>query len=153
MPRDILLVDPDVGGLLSTVQRALEAVAEVEPCEEFRRARARLFMKPPDFLVTNLRLRDYNGLHLVILAAKMRTCCIVYAAPDDFVLAREAQRLSAFYERLPRLPFVLPSYVNATLPKHDRRDVAVLDRRLSFRGGRRCTDLSVAGNPSVLSLP
>jgi len=91
MLRDVLLVDPNVGGLLSIVQHALEAVAEVEPCAEFRAARARVSTKPPDFLVTNLRLHDYNGLHLARLAAPMGTqCCIVYVANDDLVFARGA---------------------------------------------------------------
>lgn len=151
---DVLLVDPDVGGLLPTVQHALEGVAKVEPCAEFRAARARLLRKPPDILVTNLRLQDYNGLHLVLLAARLGTRCIVYAADDDLVLARETQALGAFYERLARLPSALRAYVSAALPQRDRRDVTVLDRRSSFRGGRRSTDFSPpAGTSSELSLP
>jgi ActR/RegA family two-component response regulator len=142
MLRDVLVVDMLVDRLLSAIQRAVGDVAEVEPCAEFRRARARLLTKPPDFLVTNLRLEAYNGLHLVLLAAGTGTRCIVYAANDDIVLAREAQNLGAFYERLERLPFALRTYVTALLPQRDRRDVAVLDRRLIFRGGRRSTDLS-----------
>lgn len=152
MPWNVLLVDPHDGGWLSTLQRALEPVAEVEWCAEFHDARARVLTRAPDFLVTNLRLHDYNGLHLVLLAAGTGTRCIVYAAQDDFVLAREAQSLGAFYERLPRLPFALRSYLSATLPPRDRRTVAVLDRRIPFRGGRRCTDLSsLSGTLGALS--
>lgn len=154
MPPDVLLVDPNVGGLLPTVQHALEGVAVVEPCAEFRVARARVLSKPPDILVTNLQLEDYNGLHLVLLAARLGTRCIVYAAKDDLVLAREAQAFGAFYERLARLPSALRSYVVAALPQRDRRDVTVLDRRSSFRGGRRSTDfIPPAGHSTELSLP
>ena len=143
----ILLVDPDRNGLLA-VQAALRLVADVETCSDFRAARTRLFIQPPDLLVTNLRLQANNGLHLVYLAAGTHTRCIVYAPHDDLILAREAQAAGAFYERLLRLPQALPSYVNATLPDHDRRDLTVLDRRLKFRGGRRCTDLQLSQTKS-----
>jgi len=154
MLTDVLLVDPNAGVLVTTIRRALATVAEVELCAGFRGARARLLTKQPDLLVTNLRLGEYNGLHLVVLVAPKGTRCVVYAAQDDLVLAREVQRLGAFYERLSRLPFALPSYLTKTLPERDRRDVIVLDRRrLSFRGGRRSTDrykLAVnSGVPSV----
>jgi len=137
--KEILLVDPDPDGL-SAVQAALRLVANVETCSEFRAARARLLARPPDLLVTNLRLEAYNGLHLVYLAAGTPTRCIAYATYDDLVLAREVQALGAFYERAQRLPLTLPSYVNATLPRHDRREPIMLDRRETFRGGRRCAD-------------
>jgi hypothetical protein len=126
--KHILLVDPNHDGL-GEVQAALGPIADVEVCSEFRIARARLLANPPDLLVTNLRLEAYNGLHLVHLAAGTRTRCIAYAIHDDLVLAREV-----------RLSLTLPSYVNATLPRHDRRDPTVLERRLTFRGGRRSTD-------------
>jgi hypothetical protein len=37
---------------------------------DFPAARARLHAQPPQLLVTALRLREYNGLHLVYLAAR-----------------------------------------------------------------------------------
>lgn len=139
MLKDVLLVDPDPTRLLAVLS-ALEAVAHVEACAGFREARTRVLTKPPDLLVTNLRLEEYNGLHLVVLAGGAPTRCIVYAEHDDLVLAREAQALGAFYERWQRLPLVLPSYVTAALPPCDRRHPSVLDRRQISRGGRRCTD-------------
>jgi DNA-binding NarL/FixJ family response regulator len=137
--KEVLLVDPDPVGLLA-VQAALRLLADVEACSEFRAARARLLRQPPDLLVTNLRLQAYNGLHLVHLAPKTRTRCIAYATNDDIVLMREVQAAGAFYERAKRLPQAVPSYVKAMLPRHDRRDPIMLDRRLALRGGRRCTD-------------
>jgi len=137
---DVLWVDPNVTELQDSVQHALGSSAEVEWCREFWTAHARLLHRPPDFLVTNLRLEAYNGLHLVLLAATAVTACIVYATHEDLFLAREAQTLGAFYERLERLLYAVPSYLRSRLPLRDRRDVAVLDRRQLFRGGRRCTD-------------
>jgi len=139
--KEILLVDPDPEGLRQ-VQAALRLVADVEVCSDFREARARLLNQPPDLLITNLRLLAYNGLHLVHLAAGTETRCIVYSTYDDLVLAREVQAAGAFFEHPFRLPLVLQSYVNATLPGQDRRNLTALDRRLAFRGGRRCSDVS-----------
>ena len=80
----------------------------------------------PTCSITNLRLEAYNGLHLVHLAAATRTRCIVFSTHDDLGLARDAQAAGAFFELPARLPQVLESYVNATLPHHDRRDIRML---------------------------
>ena len=138
--KEILLVDPDPKGLRA-VQAGLRLVADVEAFTDFRDARTRLLDQPPDLLVTNLRLQAYNGLHLVHLAAGTHTRCIVYSTYDDLMLAREVQAAGAFFEHPLRLPLVLQSYVNATLPDRDRRNLIMLDRRMAFRGGRRCSDL------------
>ena len=132
-----LLVDTDITGVVA-VEAALRLVAHVEVCTDFRSARARLRQQPPDLLITNLRLGAYNGLHLVLLAAATRTRCIVFSTHDDIGLARQVQAVGAFFELPVRLSQVLESYVSATLPQHDRRDIAGLSQPL--HGGRRCTD-------------
>jgi hypothetical protein len=139
--KEILVVDPDLNELRAA-QTALRFVSDVETCTDFRSARTRLVNQPPDLLITNLRLRAYNGLHLVHLAAGTHTRCIVYSTYDDPVLAREVQDTGAFFEHPSRLPLVLHSYLNATLPHRDRRDLTTFDRRTAFRGGRRCSDVS-----------
>ena len=136
--KEILLVDPDVRGV-GAAAAALRPVADVEVCSSFLNARARLLRQPPDLLITNLRLEAYNGLHLVHLAAATRTRCIVFSTDDHHGLAREVQAAGAFFELAVRLPQVLESYVNATLPHRDRRDVTRLGQ-LPLRGGKRCTD-------------
>ncbi len=138
---DVLFVDPRGDEVLATIRHVLEGRALVEACTDFNSAKARVRAKPPNVLVTNLRLHAYNGLHLVILAGTAAsTRCLVYAEPDDFLLAREAQRLGAFYERASNVRFSLPGFMLATLPAADRRNAAVFDRRVAFRGGRRGTD-------------
>ncbi len=123
-------------------------MAEVEVCTEFSIARARLFeVPPPDLLVTNLRLGPFNGLHLVFLAqsANLPTTCLTYGAqtnPTDVALAREAQLAGAFYEASFKLLHALPAYIKGELPDRDRRDPMRSDRRSSFRGGRRATDVT-----------
>jgi DNA-binding NarL/FixJ family response regulator len=137
--RDVLIVDPDPQALFAA-QVAVKSVANVEACSDFRVARARLASRPPDFLVTNLRLERFNGLHLVHAAAGTATRCIVYATQHDEMLAREVVAAGAFYERADRLPRVLASYLRGTLPGRDRRSLLTLDRRSLPRGGRRCSD-------------
>ena len=137
--RDILIVDPEPHRLLAA-QVAVQSIADVEACSDFHVARARLVARPPDLLVTNLRLERFNGLHLVYVAAGTATRCIVYATHHDPLLAREAIAAGAFYEMADRLPRVLPSYVNAVLPPRDRRSLSNVARS-SVPGGRRCTDI------------
>lgn len=137
--RAILIVDPDPQTLLAA-QVAVQSVAVVEACSDFRLARERLTSKPPDLLVTNVRLERFNGLHLVHVAAGTATRCIVYAAQHDEMLAREVLAAGAFYERADRMLRVLGSYARATLPRRDRRSLSVFDQRSLPRGGRRCSD-------------
>ena len=137
--RAILIVDPDPEALLAA-QVAVQDLAEVETCSNFREARARLASNPPDLLVTNIRLERFNGLHLVYVAAGSATRCLVYANQHDPVLAREVVSAGAFYERADRLPRVLAAYARAILPPRDRRSLSVGDRRSLPRGGRRSSD-------------
>jgi DNA-binding NtrC family response regulator len=127
----------------ATLEAAAATVAEVESHRRFETARARLLWSPFDFLVTNIRLGAYNGLHLVYLtsAAHDTPRAIVYSDERDAGLAREIQRAGAFYELGPCLPVTLAAYVKGTLPDRDRRDAIIPDRRRQFRGGRRCWDL------------
>jgi DNA-binding NarL/FixJ family response regulator len=138
--KEVFLVDPDAYWL-SCVWGTLQSFAEVEVYQDFQAARASLLSRPPDLLVTNLRLGAYNGLHLVHLAQGSSTRCLVYASQNDEVLIRQVKAAGAFYESTGRLPQVISSYVRALLPAYDQRDPRVLDRRQIPRGGRRCTDL------------
>jgi PleD family two-component response regulator len=138
-PKRILVVDPNAG-YLSDAQRVLQLLGDVEICSEFSVARTRLSNRPPDLLITNLRLQEYNGLHLVHLA-KPQTRCIVYSTHEDPVLAREAQEAGAFYEQPMRLARALAGYVHGALPPYDRRSPSLVDRRRFPRGGRRSADL------------
>ena len=137
--KEILLVDPNVHSSNEALS-VLRMLADVEVCRDFGAARDRLLHQPPDILITNVRLQEYNGLHLVHLSTP-HTRCIVYSAHDDLVLAREVQAAGAFYERSMRLSRSLTGYVYGSLPTHDRRDVATIDRRHFPRGGRRSSDL------------
>jgi DNA-binding NtrC family response regulator len=141
-PKRVLLVEPDraVGRRL---QRACAPAGRVTLCPEFQTARARLLAMPPEVLITNLRLGEYNGLHLLMLIKTSRIpvrCVIVHTDRPDAYLIREAQKAGAFFEATARLPYAIPAYLGAILPSRDRRNAARFDRRARARGGRRAAD-------------
>lgn len=142
----VLLVEPDAvwrAHLRDTVRD----VADLDGDADFLAARTHLFSKPYDWLVTNLRLGAYNGLHLVHLVqlagiSQTPIRFLVYADRSDVWLAREAQRAGAFYESRDRVDRALPAYLRSALPPQDRRNPAVPDRRADKRGSRRRADSS-----------
>jgi DNA-binding NtrC family response regulator len=136
----ILLVEPD-GIVRAILHTAASELARVESYSGFEVARTRLRREFFDFVVANLCLDAYNGLHLAYARGPGRSPhVIVYSDHHDPWLAREAQRAGAFYEIQECLPVTLAGYVRGTLPARDRRDPA-RERRAVFRGGRRCWDL------------
>jgi hypothetical protein len=151
----VLLVEPDPG-FWAVLDRSVRALARVEPVPDFHNGRARLrgarlFQSPFDLLVTNMQLHSYNGLHLALLMANtgLPTRSVVYTNLFDLGWAHEVQRAGVFYETRSRLPYALPAYLSARLPEADRRH-AVPERRSSFRGGRRRSDVP-AGDPPKLA--
>ena len=138
--KEVLFVDPSVD-LQQTVKKALHSMALVHVCSTFSEACHRLVSRPPDLLVTAVRLQAHNGLHLVYMAARTPwTRCVVHVTPDDYALSREVEAAGAFMVREPWLAVALSSFVTAALPYRNRRDNSADDRRRMPRGGRRCTD-------------
>ena len=137
----VMLVDPDPV-VLRRLEEALQGVATTVSFDEFSAARKRIVDLPVQLLVTNLRLQEFNGLHLVYVARTLsdRVPCVVYDREYELGLARMARQTGAFYERFERLPATLVSYVLMELPAADRRDPARTDRRQQQRGGRRAAD-------------
>jgi DNA-binding NtrC family response regulator len=142
MSTRVLLVEPD-GAARERLRSVARRSGHVDSDAAFPVARAHLLSKPYDWVVTNIRLAAFNGLHLVHLAAAagLPARVVVYADPRDVALAREAQRAGAFYESRDRVHRALAAYLRGSLPPHDRRNAEVRDRRrFMFRGGCRCTD-------------
>jgi ActR/RegA family two-component response regulator len=146
----VLLVEPD-----DLLRQRLAAVAcayaDVADFADFMQARRCLLRMRTGWIVTNLRLGAYNGLHLVHLAAaaQLPVRYLVYSGPDDIWLAREAQRAGAFYEARETIHRALGAYLGGALPDADRRSPERPHRRRVFRGGRRCTDAEPAALESA----
>lgn len=139
-----LIVDRDAE-LVSRLRAILESAGFLVSAQtEFIAGRRELLADdPPTVLIANVRLGEYNGIHLVYLAKRRdeNVRALVYAERHDAVLAREAQRAHAFYQRQMFLPFSLEEFLKASLPAVDRREPDGIDRRTMFRGGRRATDI------------
>jgi DNA-binding NtrC family response regulator len=137
----VLIVEPDAR-IASRLRKSIQHTTSIDSHRQFVTAKKRMASKAFDFLVTNLRLAEFNGLHLVHLAAvsSSRLRCIVYTSERNQWLAREVQHAGAFYETVECLPVTLAAYLAGTLPPSDRRNAAALDRRSPIRGGRRCWD-------------
>src|SRR5262245_24485646 len=140
-----MIVDHDARVVAKLGAMAEAANYRVSAHLDFGSARDALGSRPGPIaaLVANVRLGEFNGIHLVYLAKMQhpKIRALVYAKPHDPILALEAQQASAFYQRQAFLPFSLASFLRAGLPTNDRRTVSGFDRRTEFRGGRRTTDL------------
>jgi hypothetical protein len=143
---NVLVVEPDAR-FAGRLRQSIQTLTHIDSHKQFETAKKRLAERPYDFLITNLRLADYNGLHLVYLAASASSPprSIVYTHARDPWLAAEVQRAGAFYETMECLPITIAAYFTGTLPGLDRRDARALDRRSAPRGGRRCWDRHLAG--------
>lgn len=140
--KEVLFVDP-APELQRTAQQILRSIAKVDVCSTFSDAHKRLMTKPPDLLVTALRLHAHNGLHLVYLATALApsTRCVVSVADEDISIAREVEAAGGFLVRAQWLAAALTSFATTTtLPGRDRRDAGAIDRRRAPRGGRRYSD-------------
>jgi hypothetical protein len=136
----VLLVEPNPR-VAEAIEESIRPVAQVYHHLEFESARRRLGTMRFDFVVSNLRLGAFNGLHLTYAAnADVPARSIVYTDAREPALAQDVKRAGAFYETSDRVAVTLGAYLASALPPADRRDPAMPDRRTPFRGGRRIWD-------------
>ena len=142
----VLIVEPD-SVFREQLRNAVGNFAGVDADSGVPTARQRLLTAAHNWLVTNVRLEAYNGLHLAYLAKMTQEPpnILVYGSDTDLLLAREAQQLGAFYESKAAIVRSLAAYLTTPLPARDRRSVSVRDRRLAYRGGRRSSDFERLG--------
>jgi DNA-binding NtrC family response regulator len=144
----VLIVEPDAF-ISRRLREACGVATRVTTCLDFQSGRERLMVDQPNFLVTNLRLNEYNGLHLLFLSSSedRTTHCVIHTNRPDFSLIAEAQKLRALFEWSERLPYALHQYLESHWPEVDRRSAHRIDRRRSFRGGRRAPDVAQLFSP------
>ena len=92
---DVLLVAPDPHVAADTLAQLTEAGLRVTVVGTFAAAREQLHARP-DLLISEVRLGEYNGLHLALRARSSGIPAIVLGQEDP-VMAREAERLGATY--------------------------------------------------------
>ena len=89
----------------------------------FHEAAAMLRKRPPDLLITDIRLQQYNGLQLVLMLTSRRLPAIVITGFADDVLASEAIRHGAAYLVKPVSPNRLLALTDALLAESSRTNV------------------------------
>jgi DNA-binding NtrC family response regulator len=119
----VLVVEPE-GTLRAKLREAGRLFAHIDAYPSATVARTHLLGRSYDWLITNIRLEAYNGLHLAYLAtsASLPVRILIYGENADLALAREAQRLGAFFETKDCVHQTLGAYLVGTLPPRDRRD-------------------------------
>jgi DNA-binding NtrC family response regulator len=101
--RRILVVDDDPP-LLDALERAFREAGEaVVACASFAEARQALREQSFDALVTDIRLGEFNGLQLAVIArdAQPGSRIIVFSGFSDPVLQAEAERIGAIFRVKP----------------------------------------------------
>lgn len=101
----VLVVDDD-SQVLSLMGRWLAAAGyEVVLADNFKDARMQISVSAPDIAVIDVRLADFNGLQLGLLAREARPDArlIFVSGWDDIVLRREATGINAAYIQKPLL--------------------------------------------------
>lgn len=97
-PTPALVVEPVVGDTLVLVPVLSALGFQVTATDSFEEARRSLH-SPPRLLITELRLGEFNGLHLVLrgLSSRPDMAAIVMTTVDDPVLRTEAEAMGATY--------------------------------------------------------
>jgi len=100
VPRATILLVDDNDSFLSGLTELLRSHDfDVVPHTDFVGAREYLQHHVPDVLVTDVRLREYNGLHLVwtARARSVSVRAVVYSSHFDPVLEAEASGCGALF--------------------------------------------------------
>jgi hypothetical protein len=144
-----LVVDSDrqVADTLAIV--AAKCRSGVNTCNSFEVAEREIRLRGPLMVAAHAVIGNAQGMHLAQAAirANRRAHAVIYGSPADLVLAREMFTRRVFFERDTFIRHSLPRYLTANLPRLDRREVRNVDRRTTFRGGRRASDIEALRVP------
>ncbi len=101
--RAVLVVEPALPHLLSILSALSFMRLDVRVAETFKDARASIVLHQPSLLLTDVRLQDYNGLHLLLRgrATWPALPAIVAAETPDPMLQDDAEKLGATFLLMP----------------------------------------------------
>jgi hypothetical protein len=151
----ILVVDPDRHVADTLALTAEKCRSGVTTCTSYEEAERAIRMRAPLFVLAHAVIGRSQGVHLAQAAIRANTHAhvVIYGSPSDLMLARTMFRTRVFFERETFVRYSLPRYLSADLPRLDRRDVRTVDRRTTFRGGRRASDIEALRGPRVAGVP
>jgi hypothetical protein len=142
MGLSLLIVDPDWHITDALALEARKCWGGVTTHSSFEKAYEAIRMRRPLMVVAHAVIGKSQGVHLAQAAIRANTLAhsVIYGSLSDLVFARTAFNRHVFFERQAFVQHSLPRYLTAVLPPIDRREVRVVDRRTTFRGGRRASD-------------
>lgn len=93
----ILILEDDANSAAMYAEALQGAGNEVTVCTTFKQAREHLSQSRPDALLADVRVGEYNGLHLATLFRNVSQggTIVVVSGYDDPVIRNEAKELSA----------------------------------------------------------
>jgi DNA-binding NtrC family response regulator len=94
-----IVVEPTLVDIWFAVSGLANGGFHITVAESFLEAKTLIDKQPPAVLITDIRLREYNGLHLVLRgkAARPDMAAIVVTTFADPVLQAEAERMNATF--------------------------------------------------------
>jgi DNA-binding response OmpR family regulator len=97
--RSALVVEPAAADRRLIASTLAESNFRVTVAEQFADAKNLLWTRPPDVLITNVRLGEYNGLHLVLhgKTARPGLVALVLSEVRDVVLQADAAHFGATF--------------------------------------------------------
>jgi two-component system, response regulator RegA len=118
-PVSVLVVAPRMQDILFAVRPLSTAHFEITVAETFLQAKALIASRPPALLITEIRLGEYNGLHLVLRGKGTRPDmgAVVTSSVADAVIQAEAERLDATFLQTPTTEAELIAAVLRTLSR------------------------------------
>jgi DNA-binding response OmpR family regulator len=114
MSRKILVVDDDHATRVGLVALLEAEGYEAAGADSLKAARQAMIDNPPDLLITDIRLGEFNGLHLAA-ANRLQVPVIVITGYPDPVLEEVARNFHAEFLLKPVKPSELLSRVNSIL--------------------------------------
>jgi DNA-binding response OmpR family regulator len=142
----VLVLEDDENALAGVVELLAESGCEVTPAPTYEEAKKFLALGTYDVFVTDVHLRGFNGLHLVMKVRKEspETAIVIMTAYDEPLMELEASRYSAIFVRKP--------LTQAALLEAVRRSLSAVRRqrrwpRTRVQGGFRVT---AAGRPAAV---
>src|SRR4029453_16864695 len=126
-PHSVVVVDGNARDRTSTVTLLEAAGNRVHPARSFRAAKMLLAPECPDLLITDLRLGQYNGLHLVLRTRNTypEMAALVTSRVADPVLEAEAARQHAQFILSPLSATQLLQAVASSLSSVSRKPATV----------------------------
>ena len=123
LPYRVLVLDDDEHALSGIVELLRDAGHHVTGAATYDAAKRLLTVSPFDLLVSDVRLRSFNGLHLVMQtrADHPETAIIIITGYDDPLIDLEASRYRADLVRKPIRPAEFTQRVNEVLSQVRRQ--------------------------------